>query len=138
MKNYHIIFAFLTLIITACGSVANTGQNARNSLKGEWILQNDRSNELGMSNEPVNIKFAIESENDVSGFAGCNYYGGTFEDSPNGNLNFSELFSTKRACPDLDVENKYLTLLNLVNRFEIKGNDLYLYQDNLLLLHFEK
>ena len=138
MKAIHYIWVVMLLVLASCGTVATTGSTDAASLRGEWKLQNDNANETGMSDEPVTISFDMETENSVGGFAGCNYYGGTYSDGTNGMLTFSAMHATKRACPDLNIENQFFELLNLVNRFEIKGNDLYLYQDSLLLLHFEK
>lgn len=134
MRIFSVIAAALILTLTSCGTVPAT---VSTNLNGEWKLQNDNSSETGMSDEPLSIAFDVQEAGKITGFGGCNYYGGNYSKVESG-ITFSEVYSTKRACPDLDDENRFFELLNKTDRFEIKGNNLYFYQDNLLLLHFKR
>lgn len=136
MKTIHILLLGLFLIIVSCGTVP-TGESAISALKNEWVLQDVNISQSGLNAEPITIIFDAEEPNRISGFAGCNWYGGSYSIQED-NIEFSQVFSTKRACPDLDIESEFLNLLNDVNRFEIRGNNLYLYKDKLVYLHFKK
>lgn len=136
MKSLHILYLGLFLLVVSCGSV-KTGESGAAALKNEWILQDNNVAQAGLNSEPITLIFEAEDANRITGFAGCNWYGGTF--SLNDDLiNFSQVYSTKRACPDLETESEFLKLLNDVNRYEIRGNNLYLYKGKLLYLHFKK
>ncbi|MDO5654910.1 MAG: META domain-containing protein [Flavobacteriaceae bacterium] len=138
MRIVQLIYGLILIMFTACGSLGPTAETHVSSLKGIWTLQYEKNSQLGLSNEPVTLSFDQNSPSEIGGFSGCNLYGGNYTYSGDGMIKFSEIFSTKRACPDLDIENKFFELMNSVNRFEVKGNDLYLYKDKLLLMHFEK
>lgn len=135
MRIFTFIFGILILTLTACSTANTSTKETKSELIGEWKLQNNNSNTLGLGEKPVSIAFDAEEKDKISGFAGCNYFGGMYTKSE-GYLTFSDIYTTRRACPDLDIEQQFLDLINNVNRFEIQGNDLYLYQDKLVLLHF--
>ncbi|WP_435525663.1 META domain-containing protein [Chryseobacterium indoltheticum] len=42
------------------------------------------------------------------------------------------------ACANMSVEQNFLDMLNKANKYVVSGNTLELYQDNLLLLKFNK
>lgn len=73
----------------------------------------------------------------VKGFAGCNNYGGGFILSEE-ELKFSQLFSTEMACSNLDIESKYLKILNETNRYSINNDELILKKDDKHLAVFRK
>lgn len=136
MKTTHILLLGLFLLIVSCGTI-QTGDSAISSLQNEWILQDNNVAQSGLNSEPITLIFDAEAENRVNGFAGCNWYSGSYSVTEN-IIEFSQMASTKRACPDLALEDEFLKLLNDVDRFEIRGNNLYLYKDKLLYLHFKK
>ena len=46
-------------------------------------------------------------------------------------IDLSQIISTKMFCEDTsELENKFLSELEKVNRFQIRGNKLYLYKGN--------
>ena len=135
MKALHLLLASLLLFLFSCGTVNKIAPDA--GLKNQWTLQNDNADQIGMNDEPISISFGLEEDNKISGFAGCNYYGGDYYKTED-QITFSGVYATKRACPDLDTETEFLQLLESVDRYEIKGNNLYLYKGKLLFLHFKK
>jgi heat shock protein HslJ len=83
------------------------------------------------------IRFNKEKKS-AGGNGGCNTFGSTLAVKGN-TLNISQLFSTKMFCEGVQpVENAFFANLDMVNRFEIKGTTLFLYQDKELLLEFAK
>lgn len=76
-------------------------------------------------------------ENRVSGFAGCNGFGGSYKIEAD-QITFSQLFSTKMACPDLDTENKFMKVMEATRSFKIEKNLLLLFgSDKTPLAKFE-
>lgn len=74
----------------------------------------------------------------AGGNTGCNVFGGTYNVT-GGKIGISEIISTMRACIEddrMDTERKFLDGLRKASRFEIKGEELSLYEDSTLLLRF--
>lgn len=89
----------------------------------------------GQEREP---HLVLASEGDrAHGFAGCNrFFGGFMLEGDT--LRFSQLGSTRMACPaGMDQEQLFLAALGRVDRYEIHGQVLELYEAELLLARFE-
>lgn len=69
---------------------------------------------------PVTLKF---TENSVNGFAGCNNYGGTYQQQQN-RLEISRIVSTKKGCalPQMQIEQEFLAVLSKVQGYEVVTN----------------
>ncbi|MGV4412396.1 META domain-containing protein [Ornithobacterium rhinotracheale] len=139
MKKLSILFVMAVLLFScdALSPIAK-GSTDVSKLYGNWILQNNKDAEIGFNADPLSINFQKDGEElKVNGFAGCNRFFGACT-AQAGVINLANLASTRMACPQLDIEKRYLSLLSKSNRYEIKGKDLYFYQNNLLLLHFKR
>jgi heat shock protein HslJ len=51
------------------------------------------------------------SENKVAGTASCNQYGGNISIS-NSEITFSNTYATKMACPNMSIEDEFLTAIS--------------------------
>lgn len=72
--------------------------------------------------------FILKNEdNRVNGNGGCNGFGGTYTLSEETNrISFSELFSTKMACPDMSVEQAFMDILSKADNYSLNGDTLTL------------
>ena len=86
--------------------------------------------------KPAFISFKT-TEGRVSGNFGCNTFGGSYV-LQDDQLSFEKVFSTKMACNDIEVENKYSVALQGVNSYKIIDNQLQLYKDDKLILAFKR
>lgn len=88
--------------------------------------------------EPITLLLTSEPEN-VSGFSGCNRYFGKFATKKN-KLSFKQMACTQMACPqqDMNLESRYLQLLDKVNSFVMQDDTLMLMKDDKVLLIFER
>ena len=88
--------------------------------------------------EPITLLLTSEPEN-VSGFSGCNRYFGKFATKKN-KLSFKQMACTQMACPqqDMNLESRYLQLLDRVNSFTMQDDTLMLMKDDKVLLIFER
>lgn len=125
-------------IMASCGAVGNTSNISKvgtvqaSLVNTQWVL-NDSS---VVGKKPTLI---VESDNKVSGNAGCNnYFGNLSLDATAGNFDAKQIGSTRMSCNNLATEFSYLKMLNEVNKYVVSGNTLELYRDNLLLLKFTK
>jgi heat shock protein HslJ len=69
-------------------------------------------------------------ENNVYGSGGCNRFFGSCELSGEGQISFSGIATTRRACPDMELENALLEILASVERYKLKENQLLLYKES--------
>ena len=141
MKNFVKSVSVLSLI-TLLSYSCSTSTGAKNvtikktSLANtEWkLLTEDNQLVKGFNGENVTLTIDINT-NKAKGFAGCNMY------QTNVNINqnqivFNEVTSTDVTCPNYKIENSFMQLLDDANRFEVRGNELYLYKNNILLFKF--
>ena len=83
------------------------------------------------------ISFNKEKQS-AGGNGGCNTFGGKLVIKGN-HIGITEMISTQMYCEGVQqTENDFFSSLRKANRFEIKNNSLFLYQDKLLLLELEK
>ncbi|MCX7548261.1 META domain-containing protein [Xanthomarina sp. F1114] len=94
-----------------------------------WNMTVLEGNELETSlyNDKT-IHFVLHSEgNRVSGFSGCNSFMGTYTILKGNQISFSQIASTRMACPDSKInEQDVLNVFNLADNFSISGNTLTL------------
>jgi heat shock protein HslJ len=126
MKTCLFVYLTLTLALTACGAGGTTSSAA--SLEGEWTLLTLNGASL-LPDSTINIAFADEQ---VSGFSGCNRYGGTYTVKGSA-LDFAELAVTAMACFKEGVmgqEQAYTGALSDVAKFRLDSDRLELLDES--------
>jgi len=134
------VFALSTLLFNACSTNIPKGSNV--NIKKDvsinntsWKLVEEDEIVKGFNGEDVHLTIT-ENGTKVNGFAGCNRFSTETVLSAE-NISFSPIASTKMLCPTIKTEDSFLALLEDTNRYEIKGNELYFYKGNMLLLKFK-
>ena len=72
----------------------------------------------------------------MSGRTNCNRFFGKYE-LKGQKLEFGNLGMTRMACPDMQYEDAFVKMLDEVDRFEIKGAELTLFDDHKALAVFK-
>lgn len=106
--------------------IAKTPDVDASELFKEWVVIKIEGLEK-LSTSPT-LTFQQEDEK-LSGYAGCNNYFATYTVNDNV-LNIGNAGATRMLCPDMSVEDTFLKTLPLVQRYEIKKKELYLYDQN--------
>ncbi len=117
-------------ILTSCFKDETvSGQTGDEAL---WLLST-------MNESPVTtrITIAFPEEGKIAGQAPCNRYFGN-QTAPLPWFEVKGLGSTKMACPELELETQYFTLLQKMTTAEIAGNTLVLATDTGNTLVFNK
>lgn len=72
--------------------------------------------------------FILNSDGNISGFAGCNHFNGKYELKKENRISINEnLGFTKKLCPDVEIdEGAFLKILLLADNYTIKGDLLFL------------
>lgn len=133
MKNLFLSIG-AAVILASCGATAGTSSQvgkAQASISNtKWTLAENVKGKTPTLN--------IEGEK-VTGNAGCNNYFGTLStDATSGKFNAGQMGSTRMACDNMSVEKNFLDMMQKANKYVVSGTTLELYQDNLLLLKFNK
>lgn len=88
-------------------------------LNGEQIVS-----DVNRVREPY---FTLKNSDDrVIGHGGCNSFFSYYKLGPDNSLQFEKMTSTRMACNDGNLEQKYLQVLGECKSFQLKGNILYL------------
>ena len=73
------------------------------------------------------------TEKRFNGNGGCNQISGNYILDKN-EIQFHDVISTKMACNDIEFENVFLSTLNSIDRYEVKGDDILLKRNREVLL----
>lgn len=71
----------------------------------------------------------------VAGRTNCNRFFGKYEVEGR-KLDFGDLGMTRMACPEMQYEDCFVRMLDAVDRYEVSGSELKLYDDRKLLAAF--
>ena len=89
-----------------------------------------------LETEPITVSPGNEiylqlsaTETQAEGQVGCNRFRGTFDLPGEGRLRFEQLLLTKMACPDLNLESRFMQALKSTRTYRISGDTLRLYGD---------
>lgn len=128
-----VIASVAASLALSCGTTAGIPTKITNQpeLSGsKWILAEQVKGQM-----PTMV---IENEK-LSGNAGCNNYFGTVTiNSANGGFTSGNIGSTRKACAYMETENNFLNMLPKANRYRVSGNTLELFENQLLLLKFQR
>ena len=95
------------------------------SLEGrEWHLVRMMNHELQISAEQFTVTFTADGE--FAGMGACNRIFGKYTISDKREMTFSGIASTKRMCPDAELEAAFSKILSQTTHYEIDGDMLLL------------
>lgn len=136
----HLTLFINVIILLSCASsqdIASTATNTTDMTTNEIISGTytlEKLENTNVTDKKLTIKFNSET-NQVSGFAGCNGFSGTYSIKDN-TLSFSELVATKMFCQNEanTIERKMFQNLAKVNAFELSNGILSLKNDKGILI----
>ncbi len=140
--NFRIFILFaLGICFTSCNeSPKNGDQNEETPTveitpvstpsadMAEMQLQKWEVTDMIFDNDGIGVAldkkpYLIFRDGRASGFAGCNSFVGEYVEGENNGLNFNNLGSTKKACPEgAKVEDRFLKLMETAHSFELNAN----------------
>ena len=130
MKHFFLLALDLSFLFISCNSSKKTVQRESENLdttslsRANWrvVEINGAAITSTMKRKPY-LKFS--EDNKVSGFAGCNGFGGNYTLKNTSAITISNVISTKMACPDLAVENNLFRVFENTDNFMIKSDTLF-------------
>lgn len=133
MKKY---FLMLTFLLFGCSAkIENEGESLLELINNRWMLVSLEDEIIADLSSP--IYFKIEKDSTIKGFAGCNEFWGGVTLTHN-EISFSKIAATRMYCERMDVESKFLSLLQNKISWIIDADSLYFYNENKLTLKFVK
>ncbi len=137
MKIQFFLFLMIALLSFTC-STKETEKIDVMRLHDIWALESIEGEKIiideTVRNLPV-LEIYVEDKR-VHGNTGCNVLNGTVEIDED-KIAFSKMMTTEMACPG-DLEQRFFSRLEKVNRYKIEKLRLFLYDDNKELLTLRK
>ncbi len=82
------------------------------------------------------LHFIIKADsNTLKGFGGCNYFSGPVTDEGS-NISLGPFRSTRKACPNLKIEQSYMDIIRKAEHYKIKGESLELFSQGQSIAKF--
>ncbi|MCW8810075.1 MAG: META domain-containing protein [Ignavibacteriaceae bacterium] len=137
MKSCSVSFILIALIIISCSS-KEAEKSQVNLLHDIWALASINSEKVVIDETVKNLpKLEIYVEDEmVRGNTGCNTINGKVEIDKN-KISFYDITATEMVCPG-DLERRFISALQKVNNYKIVKFKLYLYENDKVLLSFQK
>jgi copper homeostasis protein (lipoprotein) len=93
-----------------------------------WRLVEIRGQAIAPPREGEKEAFILlqADDNRFHGSGGCNNLAGTFALKEGNRISFTQIASTKMACPDMSIETELLKILEMVDNYHLSGSTLTL------------
>ncbi len=118
-----IVATFLAMLVAGCCPCRKGKNNL--SLQGrEWHLVRMMNHDLQIS--PEQFVFTFSPDGEFAGMGACNRIFGKYTTSDKREMTFSGMASTKRMCPDIELEASFNKILSQTTHYEIDGDMLLL------------
>ncbi len=127
MKNNIILFTGLVFILLACNTKKETiknlpiNNNDISIVEKYWKLieLNGQKIENSML-QGREAHFVLQQDNNrVVGNGGCNNFGGNYQLLEGNGIRFSDLFSTRMACPKMEMEYQFINVLEMADSYTL-------------------
>ena len=126
----------LTVLVVASASCTHKLSPDANWSGRRWVLTEMKGVPVQLSGGRRDAYINFDPiEKRFTGNGGCNQISGTYSLDKK-NMHFGEVISTKMSCPDIEFENTFLSVLNSIDHYEQRGNDLLLKKKKEVLLRF--
>ncbi len=138
MKFAALAFTICCLFFSACTIKSTTIAGEQSSVQGTyWMLLSLEGQDVPAANDTRMAYIRFEEEGgEVKGYTGCNNFFGKYT-LQNTTLRLSDLGSTRMMCPNIEQENKLMSILRRVDSFNIAERLLTLYAGGEVVATFQ-
>ncbi len=128
MKVKLIIFINLVFSLLACNPKKETIQNSPTNNREEisivekyWKLIELNGQKIDdLATQGREAHFVLEQDNNrVLGNSSCNHFGGNYQLSAGNRIQFSDLFSTRMACANMEIEYQFINALEAADNYTL-------------------
>lgn len=137
MKKAFVLIAVIAVLFSCKTNQQTVMDSSLESTK--WILVEMMGKPVHTSQEGKNIYLIVnKGENTITGYSGCNGFGGNYELTAGNRIAFSKMIGTMMACDDIGLETEFLKLMQTVDNYTVTDNRLQLNKAKMApLLKFE-
>lgn len=93
------------------------------SITGIWLLQQINGKDVDLDPNKATLEIS-SSKQKFFGKAICNQINGTIKYIGDSKINISKVISTRKMCPNMELETEYLSALQSVEEFNVGDNKL--------------
>lgn len=140
MKTKIFTLAIIAFTIMSCNTGKKSNPNTSEMNKeasddmasiedGKWVITTIEGKDVsGWERNGQKIYFTLNSaEHRVNGYSGCNTFMGTYKIEEGNRISFSQMASTRMACPDDEInESEILSIFENTDNFTIADGKLSL------------
>lgn len=127
MKSILFVFFILVCACSTSRTSNNTSPGPEILYAHRWDLVELRGKQVSISEQTQpHLLFFEEDPPRVGGSVGCNHLSGTFQLTGESGLKFDPLITTKMACPDLEMESRFVNTLGEVDGWKVEEDKLSL------------
>ena len=121
-----VVMTLVALMLGGCCACRKGKNNL--PLKGtEWHLMRLMGRDLGL--EADKFVFTFSEDGQFGGTGACNRLFGDYKSDAKGALTFGPIASTRRMCPDANLETEFTTVLSRATHYEVDGNLLMIFSN---------
>lgn len=133
MKTLLLGVCWVVLSLTSCNSSRNLVQLS----DVKWVLESMDGKSLQMKENDKEVFIEFNgTDKRASGMAGCNRFFGAYE-MEGTKLNFSQMGSTRMACPEMETETSFFQVLDRTDAYVIKEHQLSFLQKGKVIAVFK-
>jgi heat shock protein HslJ len=140
MLKYAILSLLIAAIVSGCTLLSPSGTPKQTLENTDWLLISYRGKDA-----IIEVKSTVLFQNnEVSGFGGCNQFGGqyTLPTFGGNGIEIGDLASTLMFCVEpegvMEQEAAFLEILNDADRFEVANDRLMIYNSAKEVLIFKE
>ena len=123
------IFVVLLVGLTSCRTSKHSVEQPYSNpllLDKMWAVTSIKGKEVQYPNQGDVSYFVFSGDRKVKGGGGCNQYSGKFR-AVGDSISFSDVVSTRKACPELKIEEAFFQAIPEVVRFKVGKENLKFY-----------
>lgn len=128
MKIFYGAVAMTLIALMFAGCCACRKGKNNLPLKGtEWHLMRMMGRDLAIDGEQ--FVFTFSEDGQFGGTGACNRMFGEYKSDAKGALTFGPIASTRRMCPDANLETEFSAVLSRATHYEVDGNILMIFSN---------
>ena len=114
-----VIMTLAALMLGGC-CACRKGKNNLPLQGTEWHLMRLMGKDLALDNDKFVFTFTADGE--FAGVGACNRIFGAYKSTDSRALKFENIASTRRMCPDANLETQFVEILDRATHYEVDGN----------------
>lgn len=114
-----VIMTLVALMLGGC-CACRKGKNNLPLQGTEWHLMRLMGKDLALDNDK--FVFTFSADGVFAGTGACNRIFGAYKSNDSRALSFENIASTRRMCPDANLETEFSAVLGRATHYEVDGN----------------